>query len=140
MSPSNLNVEPKRKRGRPKKQPDPNQPQKKKRKPGRPKKYRCKRQDPRKIKRRFDQTSVGHFLKYEAPLEYQLLTQIDISGAPSADLIEQLGYASLNPLFKKPKFRRALLEYRQTGLYPKKPKDPGISTELYYIRIRKNQK
>lgn len=129
---------PKRKRGRPKKVIDPNAPKPRKRKPGRPRK-RKKRKDPnaRKQRRAFEETRVGYFLMYEAPLEYQLICECNTAGTPSADLIEQVGYGSLNPLFKKPKFRKALKEYRETGLYPKYPKEHRANTELYYMKIRK---
>ena len=111
-------------------------PKKKQKKRGRPKKRKVKKV--RGIKRTFDDTKVGHFLKYEAPLEYELLINSMGAGkAPSADMIEMVGYASINPLFKKPKFRRALIEYRKKGLYhivPRPPASPSI--EMYYIRVR----
>lgn len=89
-------------------------------------------------KREFEETRVGHFLKYEAPLEYSLIMDANgTSSAPSADLIEAISYASLNPLFKKPKFRRSLIEYRTTGLYPGKPMKSSVNVEKYYIKIRK---
>lgn len=93
----------------------------------------------KRIKRQFDETRVGYFLRLEAPLEYNLI--MEVSGtvsAPSADLIEAIGYASLNLLFKKPKFRRALIEYRKNGLYAGDPKKSCIEKELYYISVRKH--
>lgn len=74
-------------------------------------------------------------------MEYSLIVDVySHKGTPSADLIEQVGYSSANPLFKKPKFRRALIEYRKYGLYPG-PHQPPIktdaATELYYIQIRR---
>lgn len=93
----------------------------------------------KRIKRQFDETRVGYFLKLEAPLEYNLI--MEVSGnvsAPSADLIEAIGYASLNLLFKKPKFRRALIEYRKSGLYAGDPKKSCVEKELYYISVRKH--
>ena len=80
-----------------------------------------------------------YFLKLEDPLEYNLI--MEVSGnvsAPSADLIEAIGYASLNLLFKKPKFRRALIEYRKSGLYAGDPKKSCVEKELYYISVRKH--
>ena len=89
-------------------------------------------------KRTFDETRIGFFLKHEAPLEYDLIyNQICGRGAPTADLIEQVGYSSLNPLFKKPKFRRALIEYRKYGLYCGKPASSDAQTEMYYIQLRR---
>lgn len=43
----------------------------------------------------------------------------------------------MNPLFKKAKFRRALIEYRKYGLYSGKPIDTDAETELFYIQLRK---
>jgi len=71
-------------------------------------------------------------------LEYDIIfNQICGRGAPTADLIEQVGYSSLNPLFKKPKFRRALIEYRKYGLYCGKPISSDAKTEMYYIQLRR---
>lgn len=57
--------------------------------------------------------------------------------SPPAELIERVSYGSCNPLFKKSKFRRALIEYRKWGLYPGNPALSSINTELYYSSIRK---
>lgn len=56
---------------------------------------------------------------------------------PTADLIEQIGYSSLNPLFKKPKFRKALMAYREHGLYSGKPITTDAATEMFYIKLRR---
>ena len=105
-----------------------------------PKRKKPRRKVGRKrIKRQFEETRVGYFLRLEAPLEYNLI--MEVSGnvsAPSADLIEAIGYASLNLLFKKPKFRRALIEYRKSGLYAGDPKKSCVEKELYYISVRKH--
>ena len=107
-----------------------------------PRPRKRKRKPPRnpnegKIKYKFEETKVGYYLKYEAPLEYELIMKAYGSGkAPSAVLIEQIGYSSLNPLFKKPKFRKALIEYRKHGLYCGKPMKGDVKTELFYMRIR----
>lgn len=95
-----------------------------------------KKRGRKRKKRAFEETRVGFLLQHEAPLEYELI--INVSGticAPSADLIESIGYASINPLFKKPKFRRALIEYRKHGLYVT-PRKCRPETELFYIRMR----
>lgn len=108
-----------------------------------PKKRRKRPKPPqkrgRKRKRRdFDETRIGFFLKHEAPVEYDLLmNKLCNNRAPTADLIEQVGYASLNPLFKKTKFRRALIEYRKYGLYSGKPVTTDPETELFYIQLRR---
>lgn len=100
------------------------------------------RKKPRKKRKRkkrlFDETRVGHFLKHEAPLEYGLIMEAGGGvGAPSADLIEAIGYASINPLFKKPKFRRALIDYRKNGLHTGQPKKSNAKLELFYSQMRR---
>jgi hypothetical protein len=92
-------------------------------------------------KREFEETRLGYFLLHEAPVEYTLITEtICRRGTPSADLIEQVGYSSTNPLFKKPKFRRALIEYRKYGLYPGPPAKTNAVKEMYYIKMRRRHK
>ena len=112
----------------------------KKRKVGRPRKVRTPKKVGRKrIKREFSETKVGHYLKHEAPLEYELI--LDASGAssaPTADLIEAIGYASINLLFRKPKFRVALIEYRKYGLYSGEPVRDVEGTVGFYEKLRKN--
>ena len=74
----------------------------------------------------------------EAPLEYELLMEAwGTASAPPADMIEAIGYASLNLLFKKPKFRKALIEYRKHGLYETIPrKAPSKQIEEWYAVLR----
>jgi hypothetical protein len=92
----------------------------------------------KRIKRTFDETSIGHFLKHEAPLEYQLIVNsCGAFAAPSPNIIETVSYGSNNPLFRKTKFRRALIKYRKYGLYSGRPIKSTANTELYYIKIRK---
>lgn len=98
-----------------------------------------KRKRKRKI-REFDQTDIGFLLKHEAPLEYELIyNRICGKRTPSADLIEQVGYSSSTPLFRKPKFRRALIEYRKTGLRCGIPRKPNPKTEIYYKELRERE-
>ena len=75
----------------------------------------------KKKKRRYEETKLGNLLRYAAPLEYHLITQA-FPNAPSANLIEHLGYMSLNPVFRSEGFRRAFVEYRLHGLYCKNTK------------------
>lgn len=90
-------------------------------------------------KRKFDETRIGHLLKHEAPDEYSLVLSVySPFAAPSADLIEAISYSSSNPLFKKPKFRKALIDYRRFGLYCGEPREDGEAVEKYYSKLRKN--
>lgn len=111
----------------------------KKRRRGRPRKRKTKarRGAPRK-KRKFEETPVGFLISREAPLEYGLIRETHLNAAPEPDFIEAIGYSSLNPLFRKLKFRKALKHYRENGLYCGDPKRPNPTTELYYMRIRRN--
>lgn len=91
----------------------------------------------RKRKRRaFEETKLGFLLKHEAPLEYRLIMEVN-GRMPTAELIEAIGYASINLLFRKPKFRRALIEYRRRGLYVK-PKKCRPNAESYYASVYKH--
>lgn len=102
-------------------------PKKRRKKIGRPKKRRL-----------FEETKLGYYLKMEVPFEYNLIMEAcSRGGYPSADLIEAIGYASLNVFFKKPEFRWALIEYRKTGLYPKTLYKSSVRKELHYINVRK---
>jgi hypothetical protein len=65
------------------------------------------------------------------------MNAVGVTDAPSADLIEAIGYGATNPLFRKPKFRRALIEYRKWGLCAGKPRKSNVNVELHYIKIRK---
>nr|DAL56927.1 MAG TPA_asm: hypothetical protein [Caudoviricetes sp.] len=99
-------------------------------KSGRRKKKKSKR-------REFYETRLGYFIQHEAPLEYDII--MDVSGGcePNVDMIEALGYASLNPLFRKSKFRRALIEYRKRGCHTHHPKQATVITEISYIKKRR---
>lgn len=103
-----------------------------------PKKKKPHKKRKRK-KRLFDETRVGHFLKHEAPLEYGLIMEAGGNvSAPSADLIEAIGYASINPLFKKPKFRKALIDYRKNGLHTGQPHKSNVRVEMFYLKVRQH--
>ena len=109
-----------------------------KHRPGRPRKVRQRKtfRDRRK-KHEFYETRVGYFLALEAPLEYKLIVEASGNCEPHPDLIEQIGYSSLNPLFKKPKFRRALIEYRQLGCYAYRANHITPKIAQKYIQKRK---
>lgn len=109
----------------------------KKKKIGRPRKRKIpKKRGAKRKKRKFEETTIGFLILHEAPLEYALIQETLNGNVPDPDFIEEIGYASLNPLFKKNKFRRALKLYRETGLYSGVPKKTTPKTELYYIRLR----
>ena len=70
-------------------------------------------------KRRFEETRLGFFLKYETPMEYWLIMKsipMGEKGVPPAELIEFVGNASLDTSFRKPKFKRYLEEYKEKGV------------------------
>lgn len=95
----------------------------------------------RKLKRReFYETRVGHFILHEAPLEYGLIMEACGNREPNVDFIEAISYASLNPLFRKAKFRRALIEYRKLGCHTHHPKKASAKTEIMYHKMRQRLK
>lgn len=96
-------------------------------KSGRRKKKKSKR-------REFYETRLGYFIQHEAPLEYDIIMKVSGGCEPNVDMIEALGYASLNPLFRKAKFRRALIEYRKRGCHTHHPKQATAITEFLYIQ------
>lgn len=81
---------------------------------------------------------MGHLILHEAPLEFQLIKEVLGEHVPHPDLIERIGYASLNPLFRKPKFRRALKLYRNFGVYSGIPRKTSPKAQLFYMKLRKN--
>ena len=98
----------------------------KKKKPNR--KWKPKRQTKergrKKLIRAFETTTFGNSLKLNAPLEYDMIMEVTVNGAPDADLIEQISYASMNPYFRGKIFRRLLIQYRQNGCTQLRPLPP----------------
>lgn len=87
----------------------------------------------------FNETEVGFLIWTEAPIEYELIMQAhsyEIGEGPSDTLIEHVGYASDSSLFKKPKFRKALMNYRKWGCRPRKKKALTLSSILYHAQIQ----
>lgn len=111
--------------------------------PRKPKEERRKRKKrrrtgPKKKKlREFHETRLGYFIQHEAPLEYNIIMEVSGGREPNPDMIEGISYASLNPFFKKPKFRRALIEYRKNGCHTNFPKKADAKIEMLYIQKRR---
>ena len=98
------------------------------RKVGRPRGYRLKR---------FEETRIGFFLQHEVPVEYKLLKDVTEQmklRCPPAELIEAISYSSDDPFFRKTKFWRSLIEYKQYGCCPRFAVKTNVQKELYYIR------
>ena len=117
------------------------QPEPKPKKIGRPRKPKRKKPLGRRPKKRpFEDTNLGYYLQYEAPIEYKLIkSALGEHQTPSADFIEALSYASINPLFRKPKFRRALMEYREHGVHQKHRHKTDEKTIELHRQIYSNQ-
>lgn len=96
-----------------------------KRKPGR-----------KKIRRRFEDTFIGRLLQYQAPDEYALIKASSEGRKPPADLIEFISYGSMNPLFRTVIFRKALIKYRNEGLYVKNYDPMRVGAEKKYLLIQ----
>ncbi|MDD6104120.1 MAG: hypothetical protein PUB73_05890 [Bacteroidales bacterium] len=100
---------------------------------------RKKRKGKKRTKRNFNETRIGFLLEHQTPLEYRILLEASGVLAPTADLIETISYASLDPFFRTDEFRQALMEYRQVGLYPKYRTKTNINKELDYIKYRRRK-
>lgn len=95
-----------------------------------------------RIKRKFEETKLGFFLKYEAPIEYELIMESTPKSAnpePNIKMIEVVAASSHNPVFRKPKFFRYLEEYRVNKLCEPTPKRLTPKREEYYARMLENQ-
>lgn len=112
-------------------------PKRKKNPKSRPKQKKCGR---KKIPRIFEETTLGYNIKLRAPLEYDLIMNYSGTGdVPDADLIEAIGYASLNTFFRTITFRKLLIKYRQNGCYQTWPKKPPTPEQVRcYMEERKN--
>lgn len=106
-------------------------PKKKRRKKlGRPRGYSLKR---------FEETRIGFFLQHEAPVEYQLLKEVMAImriKTPPSELIESICYVSDEPLFRKAKFWRSLINYKKYKCRPRFAIETNAEKELYYIRLK----
>jgi len=56
--------------------------------------------------------------------------------APSAELIEAIGYASGDEAFRKARFWRCLQNYKRWGVRPPKTASTNVKRELFYVRQR----
>jgi hypothetical protein len=93
-------------------------------------------------KYQFEETRLGFLLKYEAPAVYGIimnLTPRAVYPEPKADLIEQVCRASGDPSLRKPKFYRYLQEYRELGIYCRRPKQLTPERKAYYEKVRKKK-
>ena len=93
-------------------------------------------------KRHFDETKLGFFLKYEAPIEYELIMSSTPKGTfpePTIKIIEAITLASPNPVFQKNKFYRYMDEYKTNKLCTSKPKRMTPVKKEYYERLQRNQ-
>lgn len=103
-------------------------------KPGRPKGTRKKRQ--------FEETKLGFLLKYEAPIEYELImssTPRSVFPEPKIKVIEAITLASPSPVFQKNKFFRYLEEYRKNKLCCERAKILTPKRKDFYERMQMNQ-
>lgn len=92
-------------------------------------------------KRQFEETRLGFFLKYEAPIEYELImssTPKSVFPEPSIKIINAITLASPNPVFQKNKFFRYLDEYRRHKLWCPRAKVLTPTRKVFYERLQAN--
>lgn len=89
--------------------------------------------------RRFEETCLGWLLKYDAPIEYDILKSVSGHSLPSAEEIERMSYMSLLPIFRSERFRLALIDYRIYGLgaeketrYDRGDAELGVIKNMYF--------
>lgn len=108
--------------------------------PGKRKKHQKGRPAGTRKKRLFQETRLGFMLKYETPLEYDIIMSSVSSSIPfpqpDVNLIEAVANASDNTSFKKPKFKRYLEEYRENGIICDRAKILTPNRQVYYDKIR----
>lgn len=95
-----------------------------------------------RLRRKFEETKLGFFLKYEAPIEYELIMQSTPQSAfpePKINVIEAIAISSHNPVFEKGKYYRYLEEYRINKCSALRPKILTEKRKAYYERILNNQ-
>lgn len=93
-------------------------------------------------KYKFEETRLGFLLKYEAPAVYGIimnLTPRAVYPEPKVELVEQVCRASGDPSLRKPKFYRYLEEYRDMGIYCRRPKRLTPERKAYYEKVRKKK-
>lgn len=88
---------------------------------------------------KFEKTCLGWLLKYEAPIEYDILRSVSGRSLPSAEEIERMSYMSLLPIFRSKRFRLALIDYRIYGLgaeketrYDRGDAELGVIKNMYF--------
>lgn len=95
-----------------------------------------------KKKRLFEETKLGFLLKYETPIEYELImssTPKSVFPEPKIKVIEAITLASPNPVFQKNKFYRYLDDYRRNKLCSERAKVLTSKRKAYYERLQMNQ-
>ena len=103
------------------------------------KKHKPKKRGRKRIKRRFESTTLGNSIRLHAPLEYDMIVAVSDS-EPDADIIEQISYSSINPYFKTTIFRKLLIKYRQNGCYQRVPTPPpSPETKMRALQIRRKR-
>lgn len=100
---------------------------------------RQKKRGRKKIKRRFEQTTLGNSIRLNAPLEYDMIVSVSDS-EPEADLIEQISYSSINPYFRSAIFRKLFIKYRQNGCHQRVPIPPPTpETKMRTLQVRRKR-
>ncbi len=91
---------------------------------------------------KFEETRLGFLLKYEAPAVFDIIMNMTPKSPfsePDVAMIEQVCRASGDPSLRKPKFFRYMEEYRNMGIYCRRPKRFTPERKNYYERVRKKK-
>lgn len=95
-----------------------------------------------KQRRRFEETKLGFVIKYEAPTEYDIIMSSCKKGAfpePDVEVIEIVANASIDPLFKKPRFWRYFDLYKKEGCFAPRAMKLTPFLKQKYERVVENK-
>ena len=84
----------------------------------------------------FDDTPLGYFLKHECPEEWEIVKELcNTRSGVNPYLIDTIMRTSGNEIFKTPRFRRAIADYKKHGLKTT-PVEQNLEYEIELIRKR----
>ena len=93
-------------------------------------------------RRKFEETKLGFVIKYEAPIEYDIIMSSCTTGAfpePDVGVIEIVANASIDPLFKKPRFWRYFEVYKRDGCFAPRAMKLTPFLKQKYDRVVENK-
>jgi len=88
----------------------------------------------------FSRTPVGYLIQHLCPLEWKLLSESNIKGLITPELIDMIATASEDEFFQSEAYRLALIDYREFGLATPHKKAKSVTQEIKYAKIRREKR